>query len=616
MTSAVQQQESGKRLARYLQEQLKPQAQITPLQVQCAQKETLMILVQHPPGNAPDAQQIFHTLEMALFSLPPEFAAPFLPSMNGDTVKLFLRVLGQQKPYISHTVKLSRGAATFREAVPGADASLRLGVDDDLQTLIQVPDAPAVQTPTSSAQASAASNFESAREGGLVHLPAVSDLPAPAPASLTGYTPQRAVKGTNEIARSRVKPLLLAAGGITAALLLGLIGYGLTRPCVVGSCAALDTARSLSQQSVQTLQPDQSGVTAQQAIQQLTEARRLVLEIPPWSGQYGDAQALREQLDQVLAAEATATSASQKGQVVAQSVTDWQAAQSLWQTAIAQLQAVPQTSPLQAFAQERLLAYRVNLAFVEQRIVAEQAAQKRLVAAQKTAGLAIARQNVAQTLPDWQQAYATWQVAVNTLTQIPNGTMAHTEAQQLLGNYKPKLTEARDRATKEQLARKLYTQATNLEKQAKAFQQRSQWSQASASWQNALNLAKQVPEGTSISSDAQTRAATYAGFVQQAQTVVRIRGDLNSVCLGTGKICDYTITNEVIQVKFVPAYERKVRTLGGISQFSGDYDTMAQINTHLATLGRALQAISNNAGTPIQVYNSDNQLLGSFIPGG
>jgi hypothetical protein len=82
------------------------------------------------------------------------------------------------------------------------------------------------------------------------------------------------------------------------------------------------------------------------------------------------------------------------------------------------------------------------------------------------------------------------------------------------------------------------------------------------------------------------------------------------------KICDYTITNEAIQVKFVPAYERKVRTLGGMSQFSNDQETMYRINSHLASLGNALQAVTNNAGIPLQVYNSDNQLLGAFVPGG
>lgn len=603
MTSAVQ-QESGKRLARYLQEQLEPQAHVTPLQVQCAQKDTLMILVQHPPGNAPDAQAIFHRLATALSSLPPELATPFLTNPGGDQVKLFLRVLGQQKPYASHIAKLAVGQAPPQFAA-----------DDGPQTMIQVPNAPAVQPASTSVPAS--DSYNSQPPAADSELAPVAPTIAASPASLTAYRPQP-VGPTQPKApqRSRLKPLLIAGGGIAAALLLGLVGYGLTRPCVIGACAALETARSLTQQAAQTLQADQSGEAAQSAVQQLTEARRLVAEIPPWSGQHSDAQALQDQLDQGLAAEATASEASRKGQATAQSVTDWQAAQSLWQTAIAQLQAVPQTSPLQAFAQERMADYQANLAFVGQRIAAEQDAQKRLATAKKTAGLAIARQNIAQTLPDWQQAQATWQVAVNTLSQIPNGTMAHAEAQQLLGNYNPKLMETRDRATKEQLAKKLYTQASNLEKQAKAFQQQSQWSQASASWQNALNIAKQIPDGTSISSDAQTRAATYAGFLQQAQTVMRVRGDLNSVCLGAGKICDYTITNQVIQVKFVPAYERKVRTLGGISQFSGDYETMAQIDTHLATLGRALQAISNNAGTPIQIYNSDNQLLGSFVPGG
>ncbi len=618
--NGVVQPESLKHLARYLQARLEPQTHITPLQVQCAQKETLMVLVQHPPGNAPEPQQIFSILEASLTNLPPGLAKSLLPGLDTTRVKLFLRILGQQKPYAFHGVEIAAPRTGVSEAgskaVPFQPAS-----NDESQTMIQMPEAQLATLSDANSEATIESSISvSASESEDEILAQVPTLPTDSPSqksSLATYpSPLTTLIETKRRRRSLVKPLLLTGSGIAVAVGLGLAGYALTRPCVIGSCAAFETAQSLSQQSVQMLEMGQSEDTAQRATQQLTEAGRLVAEIPPWSGQYGNAQTLKHQLDQVLKAEATATAASQKAQVTAQTVTDWQAAQSLWQEAIAQLQAVPSDSPLHAFAQKRLGGYQANLAFVERRIATEQGAQKRLMTARKTVELAIARQNVAQTLQDWQQAQATWQVVVNSLTQIPNGTMAHSEAQQLLATYKPKLTETRDRATKEQLAQKLYTQATNLEKQARAFQQRNQWSQATAVWQNAVNVAKQIPDGTSISGDAQTRAATYAGFLHQAQKVVRVRSDLDNVCLGADRICNYTITNELIQVKFVPAYERKVRTLGGLSQFSGDYDTMYQINIHLATLGRALQTISNNAGTPIQVYNSDNQLLGSFIPGG
>lgn len=596
------QQEGLKRLGQYLQERLHPQAQVTPLQVRCAIKATLMVLVQHPPGNAPDPREVFGSLEQAIATLPNDLITALPANPNGSPIQLFLRVLGQQKPYAFHRVAFP--------IVNPFWASNAIALDDDSpKTEIQAPNPPLPVPPPTPAIVNPLPAPE-VTPGELVHTGAI----ATEADQLSEYVAP-SLPGSEQRGRSRAKALLIAGGGIAAALGLGLGGYALTRPCVMGTCTSLETAQSLSQQATQTLQTGQPDVAAQQTTQQLEEARRLTTDIPAWSGQYGKAQLLQNQLDQVLMAETAAKTASQKGQVPAQPIAEWQAGQAQWETAIAQLEAVPPDSPLHTLAQQRLTAYRGNLAFVNQRISLEQEAQKRLATARKTAELATARQNVAQTLPDWQQAQSTWQVAINALQQIPNGTTAHAEAQQLLQSYRPKLAASRDRVTKEQLAQRVYTQATNYEKQAKAAQQRNQWAQAAASWQNALNAAKQVPDGTSTSSNAQTLVATYTGSLQQAQAVIRIRGDLERVCFASGRICDYTITNDAIQVKFVPAYERRVRTLGGISQFSGDYDTLMQVNTHLASLLNALQAVSNNAGIPIQVYNSDNQLLGSIIPG-
>lgn len=47
---------------------------------------------------------------------------------------------------------------------------------------------------------------------------------------------------------------------------------------------------------------------------------------------------------------------------------------------------VPKDSPLFGFAQERLIAYRANLLFADQRIKAEQDAQQRLTTAKKPQG--------------------------------------------------------------------------------------------------------------------------------------------------------------------------------------------------------------------------------------
>jgi len=202
------------------------------------------------------------------------------------------------------------------------------------------------------------------------------------------------------------------------------------------------------------------------------------------------------------------------------------------------------------------------------------------------------------------------------LTQIPNGTTSQAEAQQLMEGYTQKLQAVGDRATKEQQAAKIYAQAQSAAQRAKTLQQQNQWAQAVTAWQAALAAAKQVPDGSLLTAEAQTLMATYTGSLKQAEGVVRVRSDLERICTSEGKICDYTITNTVIDVRFSPSYERRVRTLGGLSSFSGDAEALYKIDKHLASLRTALQTVCTNSGVPMAVYNSDNEQIGSLIPGG
>lgn len=587
-------QERLKQIEGRLQEQLRLQLPLLPLRVQCASKDNLMVLVQHPPGVEVDPPQIFGILEQALSDLPAGWFPDRLSQSldQNSLIKLFLRITGQAKPYAAHAFRLSLASASpllHPEVHQSSEAATITEPADDMAPPEAGELAPTPPTTSSRLE----------RGAGLVAV---------------GNRASRA--SIRSRSKGDLKPWLLAGGGVVAALLVGGGLYALTRPCVLGTCQPLQTAQTLSQQSAQLLQGNQSEQAEQQAKQQLTEAQRLVSEIPPWSSAYGEAQGVKQALDQVLIAENKAETAIQKGQATAQSVTDWQTIASLWQEAIAPMQSVAQTSPLYPYAQQRLTAYRANLKLTEQRIAAEQEARKRLLEAKKTAGLAEARQNTAKQLQDWQIAQSTWLVTMNALKQIPDGTTSYAEAQQLIQNYEPKLAAARDRVTQEQLATKAYTQAAQLEQQAKAWQQKNQWSQAAASWQSALNYANQVPEETSVSNQAQTLAANAASALKQAQTVARVRGDLDQICFASGRICDYTIQNDVIKVKFVPSYERRARTIGGMSYFSRDYETMYKIDQHFASLAKALQAVSTNSALPIQVYNSDNQVLGSFVPGG
>ncbi|MBM0742329.1 hypothetical protein JOY44_11980 [Phormidium sp. CLA17] len=597
--NAVAQQDRLKQIAQKLQEQLQPRSPSIPLQVQCALKDSLMVLVQHPPGNAPSPQQVFETLERSILELPNELTAPIVEA-QGAKVKLFLRVLGQPKPYAHHTIELVPALFQFD---PEALFRSSESATTSFATTPVVDEAPVAAEPESTAE----SSDESGRLAVYKEEFALEDsrpLPDYDARETQGLKPRRLT----------LPPWFwLSAGGVVTAVLVGSSVFALTRPCVVGGCPSLQQAQTLVQRSAQTVR---SGGSFQQSTADLLEAQRLAGAIPPWSSYYGEAQAFKQRLSQVLAAETKAASATQKAEAAAQPIAEWQTTQTLWKDAIAQMATVPKDSPLFGFAQERLIAYRANLLFADQRIKAEQDAQQRLNTAKKTAGLAEARQNTAQQLPEWQLAQSTWQVAINNLTQVPKGTTSQAEAQQLMEGYTQKLRAVSDRATKEQQAAKVYAQAQSAAQRAKALQQQNQWAQAVTAWQAALAAAKQIPDGTSLVDQAQTLAATYTGSLKQAESVARVRSDLERICTAEGKICDYTITNAVIDVRFSPSYERRVRTLGGLSSFAGDAETLYKIDSHLASLRTALQTVCTNSGVPMAVYNSDNQQIGSLIPGG
>jgi hypothetical protein len=150
-------------------------------------------------------------------------------------------------------------------------------------------------------------------------------------------------------------------------------------------------------------------------------------------------------------------------------------------------------------------------------LVKERQAQGYINAAKEAALIAEARQGVAQSLPHWQLVYATWQTALNRLKQIPQGTTAYEEAQQLSAFYLPKMASARDRKTQEQFAANAYNQGLRLAQLAKNSQANNQWSVALTHWRNALSYINQVPRDTFYYGKAQSLVAPYTAALKQAQ---------------------------------------------------------------------------------------------------
>jgi hypothetical protein len=422
-------------------------------------------------------------------------------------------------------------------------------------------------------------------------------------------------------------PLVVAGAGLSLSVFFTSL-YVLSRPCAFGSCNAIPEAQELSKRSTKTLQNPQSGKEVLEAQQQLNEAIQILESIPLWSGSHGKAQELlkayqaqAQQVNDMVKALKNGAQASYKSENPPHPASQWIEIQGLWRSAIAQLEDLPTDSTLKPLAQQKIKLYKANLAQTNQRLLKERQAQGTLQVAKDAALIAEARQGVAQSLDHWQLVYATWQMALKRLKEIPQGTMAYDEAKQLSANYLSKMANARDRKTKEQIAANAYNQGLRFAQLAKESQANNQWSVALTHWRNAVTYMNQVPSDSFYYRKAKSLAASYKGGLKQAQAQLQIlvklqqaRSDLKQTCTGKINACSYTVNNNVIQVRLTPSYTQMVRLTALTVQARGDSTAQAGLVNHILTLGEALEAISNNARIRVEVYASDGSLIQTHMP--
>ncbi|MEB3337646.1 MAG: hypothetical protein VKJ46_09300 [Leptolyngbyaceae bacterium] len=421
-------------------------------------------------------------------------------------------------------------------------------------------------------------------------------------------------------------PWMVAGIGVGLLALLGGF-YAVTRPCVIGSCSALTTAQQLGQQSVQSLQ-QQPAPNLDTVRQKLAEATQMLETIPAWSRHHQSAQTLIQtyqvqsaEIAQLTQATDQAQLAIQKGQSPPHPPQTWTEIQGLWQGAIAQLQKVPSNSTTYAFAQRQLKVYQANLGIINQRLASETQAEKQLNAAKATLRLAETRQGIAQSPDSWRQVQVTWQVAIKALEQVPKGTTAYQEAQELQAIYQPKLAAARDRATKEQISAQSYNRALSFANQAQTYEKQNQTTPAIAAWSNAVANINQVATDTFYALQAQPLASSYSQSLQQLEEKLRTASifqktqtDLSRTCAGSPQICTYTLTPTLITVQLTAPYMQTITRTVFTARYNRDSNTQVEIRSHLKTLQVALEAISTNSGIPIELYNPTNVLMGRYIP--
>ena len=422
-------------------------------------------------------------------------------------------------------------------------------------------------------------------------------------------------------------PSGLVAAGIGIAAVFGALGYGLSRPCVIGGCDRIQQAQALGDAALIALRDKPTPQTVLDMGEQLNTAVNTLKPIPPWSQHRASAQALladyqgeADLLNTVAAAQENALVAAQESQNPPHPIAHWEGIAERWRETIAQLEEIPMGSPIYAeFVVPKLQEYRGNLATIEGRIVAEQKAEENLNQAQLNASLAKDQAEIANTLSAWQTALESWDKSVKQIQQIPRGTMAHGEANKLLTQYEAELAKVRTRYQQEQAADQFYNEAVRHAATARQYESEEQWTLAMLSWRDAITQMKGVPMGTSRHTDGQTLLKNYEPALSQAQENLRLalrfekaKENFARVCQPT--FCQFGMKGGTVQLSLAENYD-------ALADFSitdpNNRVSVPASDQMIVEVNQLLQEVINigkRTQLPIELYGADGGFIARFSP--
>jgi tetratricopeptide (TPR) repeat protein len=598
-----------------------------PLYLSCDFREaSLTVVGEHPRSLVLKAKETFAVLEAAILELEPE---------SVQQIGLCLKITGQKQPYAFHSFTMNHPVLSRTRTVEVGKTTEEIpaeATESKASNLANIPDATAdlpldMDATNPGFEETFPDVWETSSDAEPIAFQ-VSSIPTD-----IAENPFDALDMEPVIVAPKPKqsPFLgLAIAGI-ASFAIGVFGgvyYLLSRPCVIGECSVLADAEQLSDNSVKTLKTSKVASSPEAAQTQLKQAIALLTPIPFWSIHHGKAQddinKYRSQSqDLTFAVDATRleVSATETTENPPHSAQNWQEAQSLWQSAIAKLEEIPTNSPAYPFAQKKLKEYQTKLARGNRQLTTETKAEKKLRSAKSTAQVAEARAIIAQKAESWDKVEANLQKSLDTLSEIPSSTESYQQAKVLVPKYESKLSQARDRKTVEGSAEEAYTQAVTIAAQARIFEERNAWFQASEQWRRALSSAEKVPTTTTYYSKTKSLMPSYRTYLQQAEvklkeerTLQKARTDLDKTCKGTPKICDYTVSKDLIAVQMTPDYVQKLQQTFIQAENTNATKTRQAVEKHVATLQKALEAIADNAKIPMQVYDSEGKRIATQTP--
>ncbi len=594
-------QEDLQFLAQILQEQL--QAEIPSgnfLRVKCALKsqnasglqgDRLLILVQHPESVVVDPDTIFAVVEEALSSLE---------SYQKQQVEIFLRVAGVKLPYAKSSLTWSNlEAQQYQQVKPQSTV---------------VAQAEVVEIVEEKQQEKESSSFQNQQQC------FVCDRGVEQPQQKQWELIETQSDRTRERQKRQIQTVGVGICAVAVVLLWGGI-YFLTRPCVISECKELEMAQNFQNSFAHLLRTANSEQQLASIQQQLLTASAKLQKIPAWSPRFPQAQMLAtkfsqqsEAIQRVIKSFAAGTLGMQKSQTPRQSIEELKARQLKLRQAIAPLEAIKPNSELYHFVQPKLTLYRTKLQALNQQLLLEEKWLRQIQVATDTATAASKRQATAKSIAELQKIQHDWQMAVNILISIPESSCGYPRAQKLLAEYKPKLTAARARAAKQLLAAKTYQQAVNVAQQALQSEKQNRFWAAVSYWKQAISIAKQVDKDSLYYTQAQSLISTYSNFLvgaqeklQAANFLQQIRGELEKICFGSVRVCDFSITDREILVRMTSEYEQVLN----LSWSQGEQN---DVTNHLQSLQQALEAVSDRAKLAVIVFDAQGNQIHAHLP--
>jgi hypothetical protein len=629
---------------------------IVPFRVQCLYKDdTLWVLAQHPADVTIDIPDTFGVLERALQAEEPK--TPL-------AVKLYLRAEGNQRPYSQQSFTVY---PLVKKTVPGEAAPEMTGTIEDRVALERDPRSPSRNQNTNLVPGTALHLSENHMDNSDSIPSGSSEIVAPndARSSLTTQRDDRSTErakdndrlvkidadafvaniensfGTSadndyhsayppasNRPRKSILPILAGLGMVALGSGAGYMG---TRPCVFSVCTELTTATQLTQSALVSIRnPAVTGQEVLTAQKQLHQSVDALESIPLWSGSYGNAQNSLKATAPLVTDLDTTVTAMNKAFKAANIVKNppiplpiWQQSKQLWTDSIASLSKIPTSSQIYPLTRQKLTDYQGRLADIERRIEVETTAEQKLKSAADGIKAATQSQAVATSLAQWRAVKTQWDTVNSQLASIPSNTTVYPQAQQLLKSAQPQISTAQDKVLEEDKATQNFQTAVKLAQAAKLSQKNNQLPQALAQWNQSVVSIQSIPQNSAVYTQAKPLVFEYTKSFQQVENQLRTtqklslaNRDLQRTCAGNPQICSYTVSNKSIVVRLMSLYTQTISQTAMAASTQGDRNAKVGIVNHVNTLGNALQAISENAKLPLEVYGANGKQIQTYRPQG